>query len=294
MNSSNGRSRVDKIVCIYTTEFPGSNSCCSLNSRERDNFKIFLVKSLNRACLMKHVECVKMLLKEGADPSFLMNIPNDHLPLNEAVQAGSIKCMEVLLDARPDIIDLKPEAGCSSLNSAVTGCDVKIVKFLLDKGANISKNVNGVSPLILNFYWARYDTSQEVLGKRLSITKMLIDKGADINSQDEGGLTPLHATVIIRNVIDHVKFLLDNGANPNIKDKKGNTPLHLIAKLQIKSPSSYCWNERVEYVELLLNAGAIHNTKNNKGETPLDVARNNRYGHQGLIKFLEEYQDLPE
>ena len=67
------------------------------------------------------------------------------------------------------------------LNRAVGINDIKTVKALLDKGADVNvKDNSGSTPLI---YAAR--------NGRTEVLKALIDKGAEVNAKDINGNTPL-------------------------------------------------------------------------------------------------------
>ena len=77
--------------------------------------------------------------------------------------------------------------------------ELKIVKFLVENGANIEiKDNNGMTPL-----------SNACRGGYLDVVKFLIENGANIETKDVNGMTPLLKAISL----DVVKFLVEKGAN---------------------------------------------------------------------------------
>jgi ankyrin repeat protein len=178
--------------------------------------------------------------------------------------------------------------------------DVEIVKFLLDKGANVdAKDHMGRTPLT----WA---TGLRLLGTMT----LLLDRGANVNATDRSGATPLHFAIqnfARHNVPDsavmppaanympwypypfrksgHIndsignlsnrqalKLLIAKGADVNAT-YKGLTPLHLAVA-----------TGSVETAKLLIAKGANINAKDNDGLTSLHWAA--RAGSVALVKLL--------
>ncbi|MFA7675224.1 MAG: ankyrin repeat domain-containing protein, partial [Endomicrobiia bacterium] len=67
------------------------------------------------------------------------------------------------------------------LNTAVDINNIDIIRFLLEKGARLNtKDINGMTPLILASYKGYFD-----------IAKLLLDNGARLHSNDNRGFTAM-------------------------------------------------------------------------------------------------------
>lgn len=96
----------------------------------------------------------------------------------------------------------------TALSEAVQKDNIKIVKFLLERGADTEiKSYTGNTPL--HFSVGNYE-----------ITKLLIEYGADVNAQDIDGFTPLHTCLDA----DVAKLLLESGADPFLKNNDHYSP----------------------------------------------------------------------
>jgi ankyrin repeat protein len=122
--------------------------------------------------------------------------------LQWTVELGKIKIIKFLISkgAAAD--------GKTPLHLAVELDKIRIVKSLASKGANVDvKDVDGKTPL----------HRAVELGK-IKIVKCLIYKWADIDAMDGNNLTPLHLAVLGGHV-DIAKFLATNGANVRITNE---------------------------------------------------------------------------
>ncbi|MDR1695246.1 MAG: ankyrin repeat domain-containing protein [Endomicrobium sp.] len=158
--------------------------------------------------------------------------------------------------------------GYTVLSSALTAYpepDADIIKFLLEKGADVNKsdiNDYGFVPLIhsvISF------GGNEQTG--LEIVKLLTDHGADVNKTDKKSGTPPLVWAIAAhrgNALDIIKILVDNGADINFKDKNGMTPLLYAAK-----SSSF------EICKYLIGKGADTAAKDSEGKSFSDYLKEN-------------------
>ncbi len=105
------------------------------------------------------------------------------------------------------------------LNEAAKEGDLKKVKWLISKGADIEvKDGSSATPL--------YNAVDKV---NKDVVEFLISKGANINANCTDGFTPLHrATVLFGGDKEMVKFLLSHGANVNAVNMNGRTPCRQI------------------------------------------------------------------
>ncbi len=109
------------------------------------------------------------------------------------------ECVELLTEARADI-DATDKHGNTPLNNAVQANLFGCVKFLLDKGADLKADCDGMSPL-----------HHACERGNPHFVRLLIEKGADINAADDLGSTALHSAVVSKNR-ECVKLLLEAGA----------------------------------------------------------------------------------
>ena len=142
----------------------------------------------------------------------------------------------------------------------------KIVRLLLDKGANVTEKPfsDSEDPFLLYEAACRADFVN---------VERFLESGADPNQKDKYGFTPLHflksngAPVksyisgkkdIYSAMEETVSLLLDAGANAKARDILGNTPLHYC-----------CGSSPVSVLKALVGANADVNARNKEGKTPL-------------------------
>lgn len=131
----------------------------------------------------------------------------------------------------------------------VVNQNYNVVKYLIERGANVSQsNNNGVTPLNIACAWS--DTR---------IGKLLIKNGANIMAKASDGSTPL-ILATSRNNVDLVKMLLDADAEASASASALAAPSSALAAPS-PSSSSITYSTLEEY--------------NNLGETPLNIACEN-------------------
>ena len=180
-------------------------------------------------------------------------------------------CKEKIPDELKNFINVKNDQGVAAIHYASFRGNVKIIKLLIDNGADITIKTNrdlnvihyacqGNRPNSLMYFyfelmkkndfslikqqdsggsiplhWAAYSNAEDVLLYliNLNIFEDENERQQFIDKQDEQGYTPLHLSVTSKS-IRIVTKLLQNGATPDIKDNKGKTPLDLaIIKKQM-------------------------------------------------------------
>ncbi|KAJ5071463.1 cyclin-dependent kinase inhibitor 2c-related [Anaeramoeba ignava] len=133
----------------------------------------------------------------------------------------------------------------TNIHEAVQNSDSKLVLQLLDKGEDINKKTEQLTPLHLACS----------LGNT-KMAKLLIEHGAEVNSKNNR--TPLHYACQANAVASLIQLLLDSGADINSRDD--DTPLHFA-----------CFNKlNEESMKALLSCKPSLNITNNY--TPLDCA----------------------
>ena len=171
---------------------------------------------LEKAAFFYNPDIIALFLARGVELSALDK--NGIIFLNTVVLAVSfgsrryVKLVEFLLDkgANPNAPD---NDGKTALHiAAAEGCPQKFVEFLLEKGANPNARDNdGKTALHI-----------AVINNHFEIVASLLEKGAALNICDNDGKTALHRAVI-KNHFKIVASLLEKGAEPNICDTDGKT-----------------------------------------------------------------------
>ncbi|CAG5117325.1 unnamed protein product [Candidula unifasciata] len=148
--------------------------------------------------------------------------------------------------------------GETVLHLAIVNEDPAMVKFLLDKGADVEARVCGnfFTPddqresrtdvldqewVILcretnyegNVYWGDYPLSFAACLDQEECVRLLVAKGADPNLQDANGNTVMHMLVIYDN-LKMFDLLYSQGGRLDIKNRQNLTPLTMAAKLARK------------------------------------------------------------
>ncbi|KAJ8668270.1 hypothetical protein QAD02_009933 [Eretmocerus hayati] len=184
--------------------------------------------------------------------------------LDSAVRRGQIKIVELLLkECAP--VNRHPDVNHyyhflrTPLHSSVHSGDPRIVKMLLDKGANVNSVYLGNTPLTLAVKCEKYEIvdllmkTKELkncssgegithfhiacIRNQVDVAMTLIEHKKDINSVINinsdywPGCTPLHLAVQFQ-CVETVQFLLSAGAEITLKDVRQCTPLHLAHLLR--------------------------------------------------------------
>ncbi len=129
---------------------------------------------------------------------------------------------------------------CKQVAIAYSLCPDELVKWLVEKGADLNKeNYYGNTPL------------QQRADKREGSIQVLLELGADVNRSDSDKNTPLHTAASSYNNVN-IKLLLQYGANINAKNSEDMTPLEFALKI--------CGNTDIKYMvetsKVLLDNGA--------------------------------------
>ncbi|MBW5411152.1 hypothetical protein E6A50_12345, partial [Brachyspira hampsonii] len=195
----------------------------------------------------KYYEIEKLLSSEDSN-----NI-DGYDELMNAVSKGDMKSLEKLIKDDTDLN--KQYDNITPLNLAAARNDKEMVKFLVEKGADINlEDGYGYTPLMkaIDYY-------------NIGLAKNIIDLKPDLNAVCSAtGDTPLTYLVNAKKYgggADLCYYMIKNGADINKKNKEGNTPLMIAA-------ASYNYG----IVGVLVNMGADYNIKNKEGQTAIDIA----------------------
>lgn len=199
----------------------------------------------------------------------------------EASRSSNATVIERIIGSKPELINTYDRLGNTALYNASENGKLRLVRFILDHGAdpNLTNNKQMYTPLYVaaehkyteivqallesgadpNIATRHGETSLYAASSRryLDIMRALIQSGADTNKPMNGGHTPLHVASE-KGHYEAVQLLIENGANPVIENEYGNSPLHVASEQRV--------------VELLLANGADINKTNHTGYTPLHIA----------------------
>jgi len=222
-----------------------------------------------------------------------------------AAKTGNRAAMEALIAAKADP-NIKDRQGRTPLWSGVE-TDVEVVKFLVDKGADVNaRDLIKSTPLL----WAAGFGKPETVA-------FLLSKGSDVKATDDNGWTPLiwaaglgqpmTVDILVKSGADltvadqtagdtallraartgkpeSLKILIAAGADVSVKNKAGQTALHLAAA-----------SGNVDKVQQLLAAKADPAAVDAKGWAPIDHAMNRTAGDKTkLLEVLRPVSPAPQ
>ena len=234
----------------------------------------------------RNVECVKLLICQGADINHRCQF--GATPLMVAVQNGDIDCVDVLLQHDARVNNLQSDGTVLSvLMCAVLLKDQRIVRSLLDAGAfaNDTCGIDGLTPLMLSVQQCNLECERLLLkygacvndGNRDGETpvmtavqygnvkglELLVESDVDVNVQDNCGMSALMFAAA-EGDLNCMKVLIDANADLNLKDKWSNNALMKFFIHATDSDDSCAL--------LLIRNGCELNHVNNCGDTALCLA----------------------
>lgn len=174
----------------------------------------------------------------------------------------TIKVADWLIKKGADI-NLKDDAGHSSLTLACSNRNYEYAKYFVEKGAIIQDK--DMAEFSSDLHTA---VSGNGYGGNIKIVRLLLDAGAPLEVDDTSAYNPLITAIKNKNA-EMVELFLERGANPNFYNY-GRTPLHMAVA-----------GKEIEIVRALLKYGADANAKVQKQSgyikeylsiTPLDIA----------------------
>jgi RNA polymerase sigma factor (sigma-70 family) len=274
---------------------------------------------LKNAAVGGHLEIVKLLLENGADP----NLPEEHIAprghaLYSAVSGGHYEVAKLLLEhgayPNPPV-----ESSADALSIAMWNKNQLMVELLCSYGAARSVALlahdgdvqtaaavfeanpaladdphalanaaaNGRAAFVRLMLRYHPDLPRRIFldhywtigAKTRELTDLLFEHGMNPSQADWLGTTPLHHFAR-RNDVEMAALFVDRGANLHARDEDiGSTPLGWAAKFG-----------KVLMVRFLLGRGArLTLADDPRWATPLAWAR--RRGHQSIVELLEHFHE---
>jgi ankyrin repeat protein len=217
--------------------------------------------------------------REAAD------VPLAGVSIHEAAQAGDIEKVKALLVQGIDV-NGKDSRGLTLLHVASLSGHEELVRFLINRGADVSAKADGgqkATPLHM----------AAAMGHK-GVVEILLARGADINVQRHGQ-APLSLAVVTGNK-DMVEFLLSNQAEVTASvlgtAKKSGRKELLDTLLANKDSADILLLKAAEegnqeFVRSALDHGADINVKDSFGLTPLHHAAAN--GNEEMVGVLLEH-----
>ncbi|GAB9464557.1 Serine/threonine protein kinase [Globisporangium polare] len=205
------------------------------------------ITPLYMATLKGNVEAVRLLLDNGASPTF--PTAKGRTPLFAAILSDSMEILNILVDAGAS---LDGDVGGELLFEATRRGRFDIAHWLVDSVAvsvQFTSPANGMTPLFAAASFGSIELATKFIGR-----------GASINARTLKGQTPLFVAALLGHM-EMVQFLIEHGAQVDLLTTNGETALFAAAG----------WGH-LDVARELIRCGAIIDTKNSRGETPLFVA----------------------
>ncbi len=185
-----------------------------------------------------------------------------------ATERGDLAAVKARL-ATGDPVDARNDRGWTPLMTAAKAGNPEMVKFLIEKGADVNaKSTSVTGSTVLSF--AAEGSNLVVLGE-------LLAHGAKINAPSSSGSTPLYFAVA-NHLTAVAEALLSAGADIEAGGHTDATGAHYTPLI-----AAACSGD-MAMVELLLAKGARIERASNNGDTALMAAA--KYEHPDIVKLL--------
>ena len=178
--------------------------------------------ALHYSIKIKKLDFIEELLKNNSNTLFADNNGNNALHLS--VFTRELKIVDLILkySIREVIINSRNNIGETPIHFATNLQEIKLVKTLINNGANIN--------------YQDYEHEYNILHYAINlstndIVKLCIENNIDINRQDVYGNTALHYCILENNVeIFNTIINSKLQINVNLWNVEGKIPLHLLLK----------------------------------------------------------------
>lgn len=170
---------------------------------------------LHLACMADKPECVKELLRAGADVNMACIVEEDDVDRAQMGEMPSKSLSDVMHTHAQRLYMDDMKTGGTPLHWSKTP---ELTEILIEYGCHIdARNFEGNTALHVM-----------VLRNRISCAVTLLSHGANVDIQGADGNTPLHLAVKSGDIYLVYAFITF-GANVNAINNKGETPRHIVA-----------------------------------------------------------------
>ncbi|XP_022105519.1 tankyrase-like protein [Acanthaster planci] len=251
-----------------------------------------------------HVDCVKSLIKHGADTEAMTSASTNKLtPLMLAAQCGHFQVVKTLIEAKA-IIAKKDKIKRTSLMLACMNGHYPVATLLLRKGANPNaKDSSGNSPV---HYASAYgwwhclklllqaggdpntlnDWKTPPLGVALmkghtGCADLLLEQpGVSLDFRNDSGATLVMLTAaspMTKYMVEQMKYLIDKKANLSLVDIDNRNALHYLAAGGMPDQGNAAEKEAqknaiLDVARVLMEKGCDATVKDKAGKTPINLA----------------------
>nr|AGT16260.1 hypothetical protein SHCRBa_119_J13_F_20 [Saccharum hybrid cultivar R570] len=206
---------------------------------------------------------------------FLPNISLSGTALHQAVLGTHHRIVDILLDKRPDLIDLTDSDGNNALHYAAQKDHQRAVEMLLKKRTELAYKCNHMrmSPLHVAAQYGSTDTIKALLRHCPDVAEMADSYGRNafhasvvygkanalrcllrrvrpaelLNRVDANGDTPLHLAAKMSRVHSALMLLNDSRVDPCVRDHDGQTARSLVEKKlhtgEMDAYEMYLWKQ---------------------------------------------------
>jgi ankyrin repeat protein len=211
---------------------------------------------LDTAASLGHMETVRLLLERASFGDEKARNEKINSALFEAVRAGKVDVMVLLVDRGADVTYVSEE-GMTAVHCAAEKGLCSALDVLIKNGADVNvRSAEGITPLHLA---AKHD--------QFSALELLINNGAYINATDDEGRTALHYVA--------------------------RAPLARVSE-PFRSPKDIAWTVGTDIAWLLVQNGATIDGKDSSNWTPMDVAvHRGRIGLARTLLMARERENFP-
>uniref|UniRef100_A0A6C0D8C7 Uncharacterized protein n=1 Tax=viral metagenome TaxID=1070528 RepID=A0A6C0D8C7_9ZZZZ len=180
----------------------------------RDNLRL---TALHYCIILNNIDCLKLLIENGADPMIRDNDGNNVLQLALEYERTDIILYFINLNINLNFLSLNNE---SFLQLAIAYKKIDIINMLLKKQINLNNQEKEYGLGALH--------QCVVLNMPPVITDNIIKNGCNINLQDYYGNTSLMYAIVDK-LYDHIKVFINySQLNYNLTNSKGETALHIL------------------------------------------------------------------
>ncbi|XP_047461655.1 histone-lysine N-methyltransferase EHMT2 isoform X2 [Mugil cephalus] len=175
---------------------------------------------LLEAIINNHIEVARYLIQNGA---CVYHVEEDgYTGLHHAAKLGNLEIVNMLLETGQVDVNAQDSGGWTPIIWAAEHKHVKVIKALLNRGADVTINDKPLVPhqeLNVCLHWAAY-------AGNVDIAELVLNSGCSLASVNMHGDTPLHIAAR-EGYLDCVTLFLSRGADIDIMNREGDTPLTL-------------------------------------------------------------------